>query len=82
MPPRKKKRTTKRKTARTAKRKTTTRKVKKKTAGKKKAFGGYTINFKGCEESLSKVFGNKPLAPSAMTKKIWAYVKKKKLNNN
>ncbi|OGQ22742.1 MAG: hypothetical protein A3I05_05790 [Deltaproteobacteria bacterium RIFCSPLOWO2_02_FULL_44_10] len=49
--------------------------------GKKKgAFGGYTINFKGCKDPLQKVFGNKPIAPSAMTKKLWAYVKKKRLN--
>ena len=45
----------------------------------KKPFGGYTINFKGATDSLETVFGNKPLAPSEMTKKIWAYVKKHKL---
>jgi len=53
--------------------------VKKKATGKKKAFGGYTISFKGCTESAEKIFGAKPIAPSAMTKLIWAYVKKKKL---
>jgi hypothetical protein len=45
----------------------------------KKAFGGYTICFRGCDDSLEKVFGSKPIAPSEMTKAIWVYVKKKKL---
>ncbi len=48
---------------------------------KKPAFGGYTISFKGCNESVEKVFGSSPIAPSEMTKKIWAYVKKNKLAN-
>ena len=50
-----------------------------KKAGKKKAFGGYTINFKGCTAPLNKVFGNTPVAPSQMTKKLWAYVKRNRL---
>ncbi len=45
----------------------------------KKAFGGYTICFKGCKDSMEKVFGTGKLAPSEMTKKMWAYVKRKKL---
>ncbi len=45
----------------------------------KKAFGGYAINFKGRTETVEDVFGNKPVAPSEMTKKLWAYVKSKKL---
>jgi len=45
---------------------------------KKKAFGGYAINFKGQKETLEKVFGTKPLAPSQMTKKIWTFIKKKR----
>jgi len=48
-------------------------------ATKKKAFGGYTISFKGCKDSMEKVFGNSPIGPSEMTKKVWAYVKKNKL---
>lgn len=61
------------------------RTIKKKTSAKKgtrkgQAFGGYTINFNGCQDSLQHVFGNKPLAPSEMTKKLWSYVKKNKLN--
>lgn len=46
---------------------------------KKKAFGGYTISFKGRKETVEQVFGSAPLAPSEMTKKIWAFVKSKKL---
>jgi len=52
---------------------------KKKSTGKKMAFGGYTISFKGCKDSLESVFGSKAIAPSQMTKSLWAYVKKKKL---
>jgi chromatin remodeling complex protein RSC6 len=48
-------------------------------ATKKAAFGGYTINFKGCSDSMEAVFGGKPVSPSDMTKKLWAYVKKNKL---
>jgi len=45
----------------------------------KKAFGGYAINFKGCSDTLESVMGSTPIGPSEMTKKIWAYVKRKKL---
>jgi hypothetical protein len=45
----------------------------------KKAFGGYAINFKGRKETVEEVFGNRPVAPSEMTKKLWVYVKAKKL---
>ena len=72
----KKKKTDKRKVA---KNKVVKKKTAKKKAGKKKAFGGYTISFKGCKDSAEKIFGSKPIAPSSMTKLIWAYVKKKKL---
>ena len=48
-------------------------------AKKKVAFGGYAINFKGCSDSLEDIMGSKPIGPSEMTKRIWAYVKKKKL---
>ena len=46
---------------------------------KRKAFGGYSISFKGCKDSLEKVFGSKPIAPSSMTKVLWRYVKKHRL---
>lgn len=46
---------------------------------KKLAFGGYSINFKGCTDTLESVMGSAPIGPSEMTKKIWAYVKRKRL---
>jgi hypothetical protein len=45
----------------------------------KKKFGGYTITFKGCKDTMESVFGASPMPPSDMTKKLWAYVKRKKL---
>jgi len=46
---------------------------------KKPAFGGYTICFEGRSDTVEKVFGKKPIPPSEMTKKIWAFVKKNNL---
>ena len=63
-----------------AKKKKKVAKKKKAAKGKKKAFGGYTINFQGCNETVEKVFGKTAIAPSQMTKKLWAYVKKNRLN--
>ena len=57
------------------------KKSKTKSKAKKKAFGGYAISFAGRKESAEQIFGNKPIAPSEMTKKIWAFVKSKKLAN-
>ena len=80
----------------TTKRKTTTKKAapkrkaatKKKAAPKKKAtktrkaaFGGYAISFAGRKETAEQIFGKKPIPPSEMTKKIWAFVKAKDLSN-
>ena len=50
-------------------------------AEKKKAFGGYSISFKGRKETVEDVFGSKSLAPSEMTKKLWVYIKGKKLSS-
>ena len=47
---------------------------------KKKAFGGYCINFKGRTETLEEVFGSKDITPSEMTKTLWAFIKKKKIS--
>ena len=58
------------------------KKAKKKPAkkgGKKKAFGGYSISFAGRKETLEQVFGKAAIAPNVMTKKLWAFVMKKKL---
>ena len=52
-----------------------------KSKGKKPAFGGYAISFAGRKETVEQVFGNNPIAPSEMTKKIWAFVKSKSLSN-
>ncbi len=46
---------------------------------KKAAFGGYSISFKGAKDTLESVFGSSPIGPSDMTKKLWVYVKRKKL---
>jgi chromatin remodeling complex protein RSC6 len=46
---------------------------------KKVAFGGYSINFKGCSDTLESVMGSSPITPPEMTKRIWGYVKKRKL---
>ncbi len=67
---------------RTVKRTTKKRPTKKRTTKKKAAFGGYKVCFKGHKDSLEIVFGKTPIAPSLMTKKLWAYVKRKKLANN
>jgi len=44
---------------------------------KKERFGGYKIY---PDEALKKIIGNKPLSPTKMTKKIWNYIKSKKLS--
>ena len=49
-------------------------------AAAKKPFGGFSINFKGATDSLESVFGSAPIGPAEMTKKLWAYVKRKKLS--
>lgn len=49
--------------------------------GKKPAFGGYAISFAGRRDTIEDIMGSKPIAPSEMTKKIWAYVKKHNLSN-
>lgn len=37
------------------------------------------VNFKGCKESMEKVFGPKSIPVTQMTKSLWGYVKKRKL---
>ena len=69
----------------TIKKATTKRKTIKKKATKSKTkklpFGGYAINFAGRKETVEQVFGNKQIAPSEMTKRIWKFVKSKNLSN-
>ena len=74
----KKKATTNRKT--TPKKKVAPKK-KANSKTKKPAFGGYAISFAGRKETVEQVFGNKPIVPSEMTKKIWAFVKSNDLSN-
>ena len=78
---RKKTRPKARKRTRPKARKRTKAKARKKTKGtkSKKPFGGYSISFKGLEQTLESVFGSAPIGPSVMTKKLWALVKRKKL---
>ena len=75
----KKKTATKRKVA--PKKKTATKKKATKSKAKKPAFGGYAISFAGRKETAEQIFGKKTIAPSEMTKKIWAFVKAKSLSN-
>jgi len=76
----KKKKVTKKKKKAPKKKKKAKKKAKRK--GGKKAFGGYTVCFRNTKTSLEKVFGTRPIAPSMMTKKLWAYVKRHRLNKN
>ena len=76
----------KKKKRKTVKRKILKRKtVKKRTVSKKsktkKPFGGYTISFKNRKETLEQVFGKASIPPSQMTKKLWKFVKAKRLGH-
>jgi hypothetical protein len=62
--------------------KSTTKTTKKKRKPNKKAFGSYAISFARRKETVEQVFGKRPLKPSEMTKKIWAFVKAKNLATN
>jgi len=81
-----KRKTTKRKTTKrkTTKRKSTKRKSTKRKSTKrksKKAFGGYSISFKNRVESLEQIFGKADIPPSEMTKKLWKFIKNKRLGH-
>jgi len=54
-------------------------KSKSKSKGKKKPFGGYAISFSGRTETMEDVFGKGKVTPSEMTKKIWKFIKAKRL---
>ncbi len=73
-----KKRTTRRKTKTKSRSKS---KSKSKSKGNKKPFGGYAISFSGRTETVEEVFGRGAVTPSEMTKKIWKFIKAKKLSN-
>ena len=46
---------------------------------KKPPFGGYAVSFKGRTDTLESLFGTAPMPPSAMTKRLWEYVKRHSL---
>jgi len=78
----KKRKTVKRKTV-SKKRKTVSKKSKtvSKKSKTKKPFGGYTISFKNRKETLEQVFGKASIPPSQMTKKLWKFIKAKRLGH-
>ncbi len=48
----------------------------------RKPFGGYSISFKSVNDStLGEVFGTGNVTPSEMTKKLWAFIKRKGLSS-
>ena len=52
-----------------------------KKSGKKLAFGGYCISFAGRKETVEDVFGKGSVTPSEMTKKLWKFIKGKRLSS-
>jgi len=72
-----KKKTTKRRSTKSKSRS----KKKSKSKGNKKPFGGYAISFSGRTETVEEVFGKNFVTPSEMTKKIWKFIKAKRLSN-
>ena len=77
-----KKRVVKRKTKKVKRKASKTKRKASKTKRKaKKAFGGYSISFKNRDESLEQVFGKANIAPSEMTKKLWKFIKNKRLGH-
>jgi len=46
---------------------------------KVKPFGGYVVSFENRYEELEDVFGNEPLTPAQMTKKLWKFIRRNKL---
>ena len=79
---RKTKAKSRRKTKAKSQRKTKSRsKSRSKSKSKRKPFGGYAINFAGRTETVEQIFGTKPVTPSEMTKKIWIFIKSRRLAN-
>ena len=77
-----KKRAVKRKATKTKRKATKTKRKATKTKRKAtKAFGGYSISFKNRDESLELVFGKGNIAPSEMTKRLWKFIKRKRLGH-
>ena len=77
---RKTKAKSRRKTKAKSRRKTKA-KSRSKSKSKRKPFGGYAISFAGRTETVEQIFGTKPVTPSEMTKKIWVFIKSRRLAN-
>ena len=71
----------KKKKRKSVKRKTVKKRSVSKRSKTKKPFGGYTISFKNRKETLEQVFGKAEIPPSQMTKKLWKFVKAKRLGH-
>ena len=71
----------KKKKRKSVKRKTVKKRTVSKRSKTKKPFGGYTISFKNRKETLEQVFGKAEIPPSQMTKKLWKFVKAKRLGH-
>ena len=63
------------------KRKATKKRTPSRKSKTKKPFGGYTLSFKNRKETLEQVFGKADIPPSQMTKKLWRFVKAKRLGH-
>ena len=46
---------------------------------KKQQFGGIVTDFSNQQKTLEELFGDKPITPADMTKKLWKVVKRNKL---
>ena len=71
----------KKKKRKSVKRKTVKKRSASKRSKTKKPFGGYTISFKNRKETLEQVFGKAEIPPSQMTKKLWKFIKAKRLGH-
>ncbi len=67
--------------SKTKTRRKTKAKSRSKSKSKRKPFGGYAISFAGRTETVEQIFGKKPVTPSEMTKKIWVFIKSRRLAN-
>jgi chromatin remodeling complex protein RSC6 len=64
-----------------AKKKVVKKKAKKKTARKKRKPSAAFMKPMKISDALSKVVGGKPIPRTEVTKKLWAYIKKNKLQD-
>jgi hypothetical protein len=55
------------------------KRVVKKKVRAKKVTGEYSLTFTGCTDTIESIFGDKPISPSQVANKMWAYVKRNRL---